>query len=105
MAGTSRHRHFRCSCIPASMNPMTITMSTYRPSDGAANVHDRFDEKNTYYLNESRCTWKNIFGLWSQRNCWLCDGGRFSILPMVSKIVSFCVGEIRAVTSHYLLYF
>jgi hypothetical protein len=62
MAGTSRHLHFRCSCIPASMNPMTITMSTYRPSDGAANVHDGFDEKNTYYLNESRCTWKNFFG-------------------------------------------
>ena len=28
---------------------------------GAVNVHDEFDEKNTYYLNESRCNWNRFF--------------------------------------------
>ncbi|KAL3757308.1 hypothetical protein ACHAWU_008469 [Discostella pseudostelligera] len=28
---------------------------------GAVNVHDEFDEKNTYYLNETRCNWNRFF--------------------------------------------
>ena len=27
---------------------------------GAVNVHDEFDEKNTYYLNETRCNWNRF---------------------------------------------
>lgn len=45
-----------------SIPHIRINIETMSPVGyGAVNVHDEFDEKNTYYLNESRCNWNRFF--------------------------------------------